>query len=81
MPRYTNFVTEAGEQYTNLPETTRRLADQRIQELLENPIGNPDNQYDRNFINGRSGLAAIKGWIVAAVVSWPVGLALLSALP
>jgi hypothetical protein len=43
------LVTEAGEQYTNLLETTRRLADRRIQKLLENPIGNPDKQYDPQF--------------------------------
>jgi hypothetical protein len=50
VPRYTlKSVAEADRQYANLPEDTRRLADRRIQELLENPIGNPDKQYDSQF--------------------------------
>ena len=50
MPRYTlKLVTEADQQYASLPEATRRLADRRIQELLENPTGNPDKQYDQRF--------------------------------
>lgn len=36
MPRYKlKSVTEADRQYANLPEATRRLADRRIQELLD----------------------------------------------
>ena len=50
MPRYTlKLVTEADQQYASLPEATRRLADRRIQELLENLTGNPGKQYDRQF--------------------------------
>jgi mRNA-degrading endonuclease RelE of RelBE toxin-antitoxin system len=68
MPRYTlKSVTEADRQYTNLPEATRRLADRRIQELLENPTGNPDKQYDLKFDHGQFPLV-MKGWIVYGIV-------------
>jgi hypothetical protein len=47
MPRYTlKSIAEADSQYANLSEDTRRLADRRIQELLNNPTSNPGNQYD-----------------------------------
>ena len=48
MPRYglKSGGEEAGKQYANLPEGTRRLVNQRIEELLKNPTGNPDREYD-----------------------------------
>ncbi|MGH3692648.1 MAG: type II toxin-antitoxin system RelE family toxin [Pseudonocardiaceae bacterium] len=69
MPSYTlKSVTEADRQYTNLPEATRRLADRRIQELLENPTGNPDKQYDQQFDQWSIPIGGDKGWIVYAIV-------------
>jgi hypothetical protein len=51
MPRYTlkSGGEEAEKQYANLPENTRQLVNQRIEELLENPTGNPDREYDEQF--------------------------------
>jgi hypothetical protein len=69
MPRYTlKLVTEADRQYANLPEATRRLADQRIQELLENPTGNPGEQYDPQFDQWSIPIGSDTGWIVYAIV-------------
>jgi hypothetical protein len=42
MPRYTERWLEiAQEQRDSLPETTRQLVDRRIEELLEDPTGDP----------------------------------------
>ncbi|MBV9161729.1 MAG: hypothetical protein JO281_09305 [Pseudonocardiales bacterium] len=69
MPRYTlKSVTEADRQYAILPEATRRLADRRIQELLDNPTGNPDKQYDQQFDQWSIPIGDDKGWIVYTVV-------------
>jgi hypothetical protein len=69
MPRYTlKSVTEADRQYANLPEATRRLADRHIQELLENPSGNPDKQYDPKFDQWSVPIGDDKGWIVYGIV-------------
>jgi hypothetical protein len=69
MPRYTlKSVTEADRQYANLPEATRRLADRRIQELLENPSGNLDKQYDLKFDQWSVPIGDDKGWIVYGIV-------------
>jgi hypothetical protein len=69
MPRYTlKSVTEADSQYANLPEATRRLADQRIQELLENPTGDPDKQYDAQFDQWSIPIGEDKGWIIYGIV-------------
>jgi hypothetical protein len=68
VPRYTlKSVAEADRQYANLPEDTRRLADRRIQELLENPIGNPDKQYDSQFDQWSSPIGDDKGWIIYGI--------------
>lgn len=69
MPRYTlKSVTEADRQYANLPEATRRLADRRIQELLDNPTGNPEKQYDQQFAQWSIPIGDDKGWIIYTVV-------------
>lgn len=61
MPRYTlKSVAEADRQYANLPEYTRRLVDRCIQELLENPTGNPDKQYDSQFDQWSIPIGAIR---------------------
>ena len=40
-------VGRRGRQEIRQPfKDTRRLADRRIQELVDNPTGNPDKQYD-----------------------------------
>jgi hypothetical protein len=76
MARYTlKSVTAADRQYANLPEATRRLADRRIQELLENPTGNPDKQYDPQFGQWSIPIGSDKGWIVYAIVEGTVALA------
>lgn len=69
MPRYTlKSVAEAHRQYANLPGDTRRLVDRRIQELLENPTGNPDKQYDPQFAQWSIPIGDDKGWIVYGIV-------------
>lgn len=68
MPRYTlKSVAEAARQYANLPEDTLRLADRRIQELLENPIGNPDKQYDSQFDQWSIPIGDDRGWIIYGI--------------
>jgi len=69
MPRYKlKSVTEADRQYANLPEATRRLADRRIQELLDDPTGNLDQQYDQQFDQWSIPIGDDKGWIFYTVV-------------
>ncbi|MBV9139540.1 MAG: hypothetical protein JO115_01210 [Pseudonocardiales bacterium] len=69
MPRYTlKSVAEADRQYADLPEDMRRLADRRIQELLENPTGNPDKQYDSQFDQWSIPIGDDKGWIIYGIV-------------
>jgi hypothetical protein len=69
MQRYTlKSVTEADRQYANLPEVTRRLADRRIQELLENPTGNPEKQYDPQFDQWSIPIDDDRGWIIYGIV-------------
>jgi mRNA-degrading endonuclease RelE of RelBE toxin-antitoxin system len=69
MSRYTlKSVAEADRQYTNLPEDTRRLVDRCIQELLENPTGNPDKQYDSQFDQWSVPIGDDKGWIIYTIV-------------
>lgn len=68
MPRYTlKSVEEADEQYANLLETTRRLADRRIQELLENPTSNPHKQYDLQYDQWSIPIGGDTGWIIYAI--------------
>lgn len=82
MPRYKlKSVTEADRQYANLPEATRRLADRRIQELLDNPIGNLDQQYDEQFDQWSVPIGDDKGWIFYAVVENAQLVILLRFLP
>jgi hypothetical protein len=70
MPRYTlKSVAEADSQYANLSEDTRRLADRRIQELLNNPTSNPDNQYDPQFDQWSIPIGDDKGWIIYGIVN------------
>lgn len=69
MPRYTlKSVAEADRQYADLPENTRRLVDQRTQELLENPTGNRDKQYDSQFDQWSIPIGDDKGWIIYGIV-------------
>lgn len=69
MPRYKlTSVTEADRQYANLPEATRRLADRRIQELLDDPTGNLGQQYDQQFDQWSVPIGDDQGWIFYAVV-------------
>lgn len=51
MPRYTWMLggEEARKQWANLPEDTRPLVNRRIEELLKNPTGHPDREYDDVF--------------------------------
>jgi mRNA-degrading endonuclease RelE of RelBE toxin-antitoxin system len=51
MPRYVLRMEgdEVEKQYANLPEDTRQLVNQRIEELLENPTGHPDWRYEKQF--------------------------------
>jgi hypothetical protein len=82
MPRYTlKSVTEADRQYANLPEATRLLADRRIQELLDNPIGNPDSEYDSQFDQWSIPIGHDKGWIVYVIVENARLVTLLRFLP
>jgi hypothetical protein len=82
MPRYTlKSVTEADRQYANLPDATRRLADRGIQELLENPTGNPGKQYDQQFDQWSIPIGSDKGWIVYAIVENARSVILLRFLP
>jgi hypothetical protein len=48
MPRYRWMFggQEAERQYDNLPEDSRRLVNQRIKELREDPIDIPDREHD-----------------------------------
>ena len=82
MPRYKlKSVTEADRQYANLPEATRRLADRRIQELLDDPTGNLDQQYDQQFDQWSVRLGDDQGWIFYAVVEHARLVILLRFLP
>ena len=50
MPRYmARWLEIAQEQRDSLPATTRRLVDRRIEELLEDPTGDPHALYYRRF--------------------------------
>ncbi|MBV9057541.1 MAG: hypothetical protein JOZ09_00085 [Pseudonocardiales bacterium] len=70
MPRYKlKSDTEADRQYANLPEATRRLADRRIQELLDDPTGNLDQQFDQWSVP----IGDDKGWIFYALGERPAG--------
>ncbi|HEV7451541.1 MAG TPA: hypothetical protein VGO16_09175 [Pseudonocardiaceae bacterium] len=70
MPRYglKSGGEEADKQYANLPEDTRRLVNQRIEELLENPTGNPDREYDAQYDQHTIPIGDDKGFIVYAIV-------------
>lgn len=68
MPRYTlQSVEVADRQYENLPESTRRLVDRRIEELLENPTGNPHKEYDPQFDQWSIPIGDDTGWILYSI--------------
>jgi mRNA-degrading endonuclease RelE of RelBE toxin-antitoxin system len=82
MPRYTlKLVVEADRQYANLPEDTRRLVDRCIQELLQNPTDDPDQQYDSQFDQWSLPIGDDKGWIIYGVVDNARLVILLRLLP
>lgn len=82
MSRYAlKSVQEADRQYAILPEATRRLADMRIQELLENPASNPDKQYDAQYDQWSIPIGDDKGWILYAIVEDARQVILLRFLP
>jgi hypothetical protein len=65
MPRYTLQSVEVSDRkYENLPESTRRLADRRIEELLDNPTGNPYKEYDPQFDQWSIPIGDDTGWIL-----------------
>jgi hypothetical protein len=70
MPRYTLGCGGdlADKQYAALPNDTRRLVDQRIEELLKDPRGNPHLEYDEQFSQYSIPIGEDKGWILYAVV-------------
>lgn len=73
MPRYTlRGVDIAEELYDNLLASTRQLVDRRIEELLEDPTGNPPTQYDEQFDQWSVPIGADEGFILYAVVHEPV---------
>ncbi|PZS37167.1 MAG: hypothetical protein DLM62_20700 [Pseudonocardiales bacterium] len=82
MPRYTlKSVAEADRQYANLPGDTRRLVDRCIQELLDNPTGNPAKQYDPQFAQWSIPIGNDKGWVVYGIVENARLVILLRLLP
>ncbi|MBA2474051.1 MAG: hypothetical protein DLM61_27435 [Pseudonocardiales bacterium] len=70
MPRYAWKLggEEADKQYASLPGDTRRLVDQRIEELRENPTGNPGREHDAQYDLHTIPIGDDKGFIVYAVV-------------
>ncbi|MDQ2790994.1 MAG: hypothetical protein M3Y73_15275 [Actinomycetota bacterium] len=78
MPRYERSWLEiAQEQYDSLPATTRRLVDRRVEELLDDPTGNPDATYYRRFDEWIIPFGADEGFISYAVVEEPRRLVIL----
>ncbi|MDQ4009850.1 MAG: hypothetical protein M3228_03955 [Actinomycetota bacterium] len=74
MPRYTECWLEiAQEQRGSLTEATRQLVDRRIEELLEDPTGDPHALYYRRFDEWSIPFAfgADEGFIYYAVVHEP----------
>jgi hypothetical protein len=69
MPRYAWKLggEEAEKQYDALLEDTRRLVNQRIEELRENPTANPDRGYDAHNATHIIPTGDDKGFIVYAV--------------
>ena len=70
MPRYAFKLggDEARKHWANPPEGSRRLVNQRIEELLENPIDIPDREYDAHLGTHTIPIGDDKGFIVYAVV-------------
>ncbi|MGH3367029.1 MAG: hypothetical protein ACRDOY_07490 [Nocardioidaceae bacterium] len=74
MPRYTaRWLEIAQEQRDSLPAATRRLVDRRIEELLEDPAGDPHALYYQRFDEWSIPFAfgADEGFIFYAVVHKP----------
>jgi hypothetical protein len=81
MPRYDQIWLEiAQEQYDSLPTTTQRLIDRRIEELLNDPIGNPYAVYYQRFDEWTIPFGADEGFISYAVVEEPRRLVILRRL-
>lgn len=83
MPRYTErWLEVAQEQRGSLPEATRQLVDRRIEELLEDPTGDPHALYYRRFDEWSIPLAfgADEGFIYYAVVHEPRRMVILRRL-
>ncbi|MGB8199871.1 MAG: hypothetical protein WCF33_09295 [Pseudonocardiaceae bacterium] len=74
MPGYpARWLEIAQEQHDSLPVTTRRLLDRRIEELLEDPTGDPHALYYRRFDEWSIPFAfgADEGFIYYAVMHEP----------
>jgi hypothetical protein len=72
MPRYEpRWVKVAGQQRDNLPVAARRLVKRRIDELLEDPTGNPAATYDGVEDEWSIPIGADAGLILYAVVDEP----------
>jgi hypothetical protein len=83
MPRYmSRWLGIAQEQRDSLPATTRRLVDRRIEELLEDPTGDPHALYYRRFDEWSIPFAfgPDEGFIYYAVVHEPKRMVILRRL-
>ena len=82
MPRYTPRRLEFfQEQYDSLPVTMRQLVDRRIEELLEDPTGNPYATYDEQFDQWSVPVGPNGGLILYAVVREAAQVILLRLVP
>jgi hypothetical protein len=70
MPRYEFKLggDEARKHWANIPESLRQLVNQRIEELLEDPINIPHREYDPHLGVHTIPIGEDKGLIVYAVV-------------
>lgn len=70
MPRYVLKLggDEARKHWANIPKGSRQLVNQRIEELLENPINIPHREYDPHLDTHTIPIGEDKGFIVYAVV-------------
>jgi len=83
MPRYmARWLEIAQEQRDSLPATTRRLVDHRIEELLEDPTGDPHALHYRRFDEWSIPFAfgPDEGFIYYAVVHEPKRMVILRRL-
>ena len=70
MPRYMLKLggSEAQKHWADIPESSRRLVNQRIEELLEDPINIPHREYDPHLGTHTIPIGDDQGFIVYAVV-------------